>query len=466
MKYTTITAMMISSTMMPVMRFSSHLRAPGARSRFTVGELSTRSMRVSRWAACAFLACCALPALARAAPPNQPTVVHTEPERGRLPAVRIDDTIKSYGSWLDQLAASNRVAGLATAVIVDDRVRYEHTLGWANAQTGEKVQPDTAFRLASLSKAFATALTGMLVREGVLSWDTRLSDVLPFFKLKDAHATAQATVRDILGQRLGLPRNAYDNMLSSGVPYQELARRLDEVDMTCEVGDCYGYQNVAFSLIGDVIYAETGDFFYHLVDKRLFLPLGMTTATYGRDGLESSKSWAHPHYRHGNNWVAFEPNDNFYVPPAAGVNASIRDMEQWLIAQMGGRPMVLPDALLDVLHAPVIATPTERMFSNWRRARVDKASYALGWRVYDYEGETLIFHAGAVQGYRSMIGFFPKYHAGVVVLWNCESNTPAGLMPELLDALLGLPHQDWAELNRPDRPTRKRSSRSARHKRH
>jgi hypothetical protein len=39
-------------------------------------------------------------------------------------------------------------------------------------------------------------------------------------------------------------------------------------------------------------------------------------------------------------------------------------------------------------------------------------------------------------------------------------------MPELLDALLGLPHQDWAELNRPDRPARKHSSRNARHKRH
>ena len=123
-------------------------------------------------------------------------------------------------------------------------------------------------------------------------------------------------MRDILGQRLGLPRNAYDNMLSSGVPYQELARRLDEVDMSCGVGDCYGYQNVAFSLIGDVIYAETGDFFYHLVDKRIFLPLGMNDATYGRDGLESSKSWARPHSRSGNAWVPFEPNDNFYVPPA------------------------------------------------------------------------------------------------------------------------------------------------------
>ena len=386
--------------------------------------------------------------------------MHTGPQLGRLPSARVDDAIKSYNGWLDQVAASDRVAGLATAVILDDKVRYERTLGYADAQTGEKVGPDTVFRLASLSKAFATALTGLLVRDGVLSWDTRLSDVLPFFKLKDAHASQQATVRDILGQRLGLPRNAYDRMLAEGVSYQELVRKLDEVDMTCDVGECYGYQNIAFSLIGDVIYAETGDFFYHLVDKRLFLPLGMTDATYGRDGLESSKSWARPHYRRGNGWEPFEPNDNFYVPPAAGVNASIRDMEQWLIAQMGGRPMVLPAAVLEVLHAPGISTPSERVASPWRRARVSDANYALGWRVYDYAGHTLIFHAGAVQGYRAEIGFFPEYHVGMVVLWNCECAEPAGLMPMVFDKLLGLPEVDWAGLNAPVRAPARRSSRT------
>jgi len=440
------------------MLFSSRLRAHRARFRFAAGELSTRCMRVRACSlgvlVAAFLATCALPVRAADTPPREPEVIHTDPHQARLPAVRIDDTLKSYSGWLDQLAASNRVSGLATAVIVDDRVRFEHTLGYADARTGEKVQPDTAFRLASLSKAFATALTGILVRQGMLSWDTRLSEVLPFFKLKDAHATEQATVRDILGQRLGLPRNAYDNMLSSGVSYQELARRLDEVDMSCGVGDCYGYQNVAFSLIGDVIYAETGDFFYHLVDKQIFLPLGMTDATYGRDGLESSKSWARPHYRGGNAWVPFEPNDNFYVPPAAGVNASVRDMEQWLIAQMGGRPMVLPESLLDVLHAPGIDTPSERFASPWRRERVLSAHYALGWRVYDYAGHTLIFHAGAVQGYRAEIGFFPEYHIGMVVMWNCECAEPAGLMPMVFDKLLGLPEVDWAGLNTPVRAAR------------
>jgi len=293
-------------------------------------------------------------------------------------------------------------------VVVGDKVVFEGTVGYADAATREPVTPTTVFRLASLSKAFATAITGLLVDDGKLDWDTRLIDVLPYFKLKNMQEADQATVSDILGQKIGLPRNTFDNMLEDDIPYQELVRKLDEVDMTCGVGQCYGYQNVAFSMIGDVVLARTGDFFYHLVDKRLFYPLGMTTATYGRAGLESSKNWARPHHASRHGWVPFEPNETYYrVAPAAGVNASLRDMEKWLIAQMGGRPDVLPGTLLDVLHAPGVNTPSELHSSPWRRARLSDAHYALGWRVYRYGGETLIYHAGAVAGYRTMIGFFP-----------------------------------------------------------
>lgn len=416
---------------------------------------------------CAGIACTLWWGVAGAAvrgnpPPPEPTVVHTGSLVRPVPAARVEAAITAYDGWVDKLAAENRTAGLATAIIVDGKVRYERTIGYADANTGARVGPDTVFRLASLSKAFATALTGILVRQGAVNWDTRLSTVLPFFQLRDANASQQATVRDILSQSIGLPHNAYDNLLSEGVPYQELERKLDTVPMTCDPGTCYGYQNIAFSLIGDVVHAETGQFFIQLVDKYLFVPLGMTTASYGLDGLEHSRSWARPHYKHGRAWVAFEPNDHFYVPPAAGVNASIRDMEQWLIAQMGGRPSVLPGVLLDVLHAPVVDTPSERMFSNWRRARVEHASYALGWRVYDYAGRTLIFHAGAVQGYRAMIGFLPDEHIGIVTLWNCEDGTAGGLMPMFFDKLLNLPYEDWAALDQPERAASHK--RSVRHR--
>ncbi len=411
------------------------------------------------------LACSGL-AVASAAqppPPAKPPVVRNAPVVQSLPAVRIHDTLAEYNHWLDRLAKRNDVSGLATAVVVDDRVMFERTLGYADARSGELVKPDTVFRLASLSKAFATAMTGLLVRSGRLSWDTRLVDVLPFFKLKDMQAAQQVTVRDIAGQRLGLPRNSYDLKLEDDVPYEELVRELDQIDLACDVGECYSYQNVAFSLLGDVIYARTGDFYYHAVEKRLFMPLGMTTATYGRDALEDSHSWARPHRKTRGGWLSFEPKVNYYrVAPAAGVNASLRDMEQWLMAQMGDRPDVLPSELLEVLHAPGINTPGETRASPWRRARVDHAHYALGWRVYDYAGHTMIFHAGAVEGYRTMIGFLPEYRIGMVMMWNCTSPTPAGLMPMLFDRLLGLPHIDWAGIEKDPAPARHKSKRRRR----
>jgi beta-lactamase class C len=358
---------------------------------------------------------------------------------------------RQFDHWLDGLEISGDVSGLAAAIVKDDKVLLERGIGFADWSTHEPVSSDTAFRLASLSKAFATALAGKLVHDGIISWDTKVAGVLPTFTLADVAASQKLTVRDILSHRVGLPHNTYDRMLEADEPYELLVTRLNEVPMACPVGECYGYQNIAFSLIGDVTYAVTGDFFYHQVEKQIFHPLGMDTATYGRDALESTKSWARPHRRAGSGWSPFVPNENYYrVPPAAGVNASVHDMEQWLIAQMGGRPRVLPADVLDQLHTPLVTTQREMVASPWRRGRLLDAQYAIGWRVYDYAGQTLVFHAGAVQGYRAMIAFFPKYRFGAVMLWNCESAVPSGLMPMLLDRYLGLPEVNWAGIDRGD----------------
>ena len=415
-------------------------------------------MRLSAF--CAALTCFVFAGAASAAQPPgthgnpvppEPTVVHTGTGQTTLPAARVDAALEDYDHWLDQLAASNRTAGLATAVVINDKVRYERTLGYADSNTGAKVEPNTVFRLASLSKAFATAMAALMVKDGVISWDTKIANVLPTFQLADVNASQKVTVADILSHRVGLPHNTYDRMLEADEPYELLVTRLAEVPMACPVGDCYGYQNIAFSLIGDVTYAVTGDFFYHEVETHIFHPLGMETATYGRDALESTKSWARPHRRAGRGWIPFTPNEAYYhVPPAAGVNASIRDMEQWLIAQMGGRPDVLSPAVLEELHTPLVATDRERSSTPWRRGRLLNAEYALGWRVYDYAGQTLIFHAGAVQGYRAMIAFLPKYRFGAVMLWNCESAAPSGLMPMLMDRYLGLPEVNWAGIDKSD----------------
>jgi beta-lactamase class C len=177
----------------------------------------------------------------------------------------------------------------------------------------------------------------------------------------------------------------------------------------------------------------------------------MRDASYGLDGLLASPRWARPHVRARSGWVALTPKPNYYqLLPAAGINASISDLAQWLIAHGGHRPDVLPAPLLDVLHAPRVTTPSEIRGSSWRRARLESASYALGWRDYQYAGHPVVFHGGAVQGYRGLMALLPEQDLGVAILWNSESSLPSGLLPTILDSALGLDEGHWLDQDTQD----------------
>ena len=74
---------------------------------------------------------------------------------------------------------------------------------------------------------------------------------------------------------------------------------------------------------------------------------------------------------------------------------------------------------------------------------LNNAYYGLGFRVFNYSGHTMVFHGGAVQGYRGLIAMLPAEDVGMVVLWNSESAAPSGLLPSLMDRVLGLPTKNW-----------------------
>ncbi|WP_256646307.1 serine hydrolase domain-containing protein [Thermomonas paludicola] len=361
-----------------------------------------------------------------------------------VPASALD--VARFEAIASALVANGRIPGLAMAIVKNGKILSARGYGITDVNQPQPVDAHTVFRLASLSKSFAATMTGILVNDGVLRWDSHLTDYVPSFQLATPDATSQVTVADILSHRTGLTRNAFDRDLEGDVDYHSLTQRMANAPMACAPGQCYAYQNVAFSLIGDIVFATTGKFYSESVASRIFKPLGMHDASYGLEGIEASASWAKPHVRGRGGWVSLMPKPNYYrVAPAAGVNASISDMAQWLIAHSGHRPDVLPAPLLATLHAPLIDTPSEIRGSSWRRGRLTSASYALGWRDYNYAGHNVIFHGGAVQGYRGMMALLPEQDMGVVILWNSESPLPSGLMPTILDAALGLPDGKWLD---------------------
>jgi beta-lactamase class C len=378
------------------------------------------------------------PALVAATANVAQPVISSKP----LPPLPAAFDIAQFESLAQSLVADQRVPGMAMAIVRNGQVLSLRGYGVADVDSGDPIGAHTVFRLASLSKAFAGTVTGLLVNKGEVRWDSHLTDYMPSLQLSRPGAAQELTVADVLSHRVGLTRNAYDRDLEADSDYPTLVQKLAYAPMTCEPGQCYAYQNVAFSLIGEVVRTATGQSYGDAVSRLVFKPLGMRDASVGLDGIEASPHWARPHVHGRGGWVSLLPKPAYYrVAPAAGVNASISDMAQWLIAQTGHRPDVLPASLLATLHAPVIETPTELRGSSWRRERLEDAGYAIGWRVYNYAGHQVVFHGGAVQGYRGVVAMVPESDLGIAILWNSESSLPSGLLPTMLDSALGLsPH--------------------------
>ncbi len=359
--------------------------------------------------------------------------------RQRIDYARLDSRLK-------RLVQKPTMVGMAVGVVENGRITFLSGYGETLEGSGEKVSADTVFRWASVSKGVAGTMVAKLADQGKIRLDAPVVNYAPGLKLP-AGNEYRASVADVLSHRLGLYRNALDNKLEEGQSPQVLRAELASLNAICPPDTCWSYQNIAFDAASDMVARATGTTYQEAVRQQLFGPLGMTSASMTRDGLVSARSWARPHTVGRRPLEVLEPY--YRVPAAGGVNSNIKDMSLWMIAQMGGMPAVLDQALLEKVHAPLVKTPGERRRLRKFLERVGDAQYGLGWRSYDYAGRRIVGHRGGVNGYRALIMFDPALKSGVVALWNSNTSQPGGLEFEVMDMLHGLEFRDWMELDKP-----------------
>jgi beta-lactamase class C len=381
---------------------------------------------------------CARPVktLPAAATPATPVALPLTPQdwRGAIDYRALD-------ARLQAMMTDPSMEGLAIAVVENGRLAFVRGYGLTTPEDGEKIDADTIFRWASLSKTVASTLSADLARGGTFS----LSDPLGKFNTSlrlpgDAQNTL--TVEQLLSQRTGLPKNAYDGWLEGGRDPREIRQSLAAVPLLCPPGTCHSYQNIAYDTIREVVETATHKPYAEEARQRLFLPLGMTSTTIGLEGIRGAKHWARPS-RQGRAVPLVEAY--YRIPAAAGVNSNIVDLSRWMQAQMGLAPAVLPAPVLDDIQRPRVNTGHPYGRSPFGRA-LEKAGYGLGMRSFTYKGHRLVGHSGAVTGYRSTMMFDPATKTGVVMLWNSEGSLPFRFQAEVFDRAYGLPFQDWLEL--------------------
>lgn len=333
---------------------------------------------------------------------------------------------ESFDCWWESNFESNGSPGMAVAILKEGEVVFKRTYGVTRVKSNIQVDGHTAFRMASISKTFAGVLTEILVEKGYLDWEDRVITHVPDFKLKDSITTNSLKVKHLLSHTTGLPRHAYSNLLNEGIPYREILNMLSEVTIFHPPGDTYNYQNVAFSIIGDVLQSVTGKPYGELLKEYIFLPLGMADASTDYETFIRSNNIAYPHQRRYGSFREGKVSANYFdVGPAAGVNASLDDMIKYLRLLTGYHPEIITKSgLLKIFSPQVSVSQREGVVVSWRP--VSKAWYGLGWRGIQKEGQLIIYHGGYVNGYRSEIMTIPEEDLGLVIL----SNAPNSLISD------------------------------------
>jgi beta-lactamase class C len=340
-----------------------------------------------------------------------------------LPMAQLDD----FKQHVETLLAEQNIPGAAYAIVHKDKIVFASGFGVREIGSSAPVDAYTVFRVASVSKTFAGGLASILASRGYFQWDEPVNRYLPDFSFKTRSFNNKLKIEHLLAQSTGVIANAYDNLIEANLSPDRILPHFQKLDPMCNPGQCYGYQNVLFSLIEPIMQQTTSLDYQSLLQQNIFLPLNMPTASVGLEGFLNTENRATPHVKARGQWHPRTVNESYYrFAPAAGINASVIDLGYWLIAQLGYNQEVLNDAHLEQITDKRVRTVRDLRRRLWREHITD-AHYALGWRVYQFGQETLVYHGGWVQGFRAELAYSKERELGLVILLNAESNVIAEL---------------------------------------
>jgi CubicO group peptidase (beta-lactamase class C family) len=349
------------------------------------------------------------------------------------------------------------VPGMAVAVVKDGKVVVAKGYGVRKAGDPARVDADTLFGIGSNTKAFTTAALAMLVDEGKISWDDRVIDHLPAFRMYDPYVTREMRIRDLLTHRSGLGLGAGDLLVFPQTTYtrDEIVERIRHLKPVSSFRSKYDYDNLLYVVAGQIVPAVTGKSWDEFVRERIFAPVGMRSSATSASALTSGGNAAAPHSRVDGAVRAIAPMSLDNAGPAGSINSSAADMARWMIVQLDGGALggVQPGSAGRLFAAArnremwtaQTILPVNDPPPGLEALRTNFAAYALGWGLREYRGRKTVSHTGGLPGYLSQVTLVPELRLGVVVLTNQEEGAAFGAVTlHVLDAYLGAENAvDW-----------------------
>ncbi|MFD0939914.1 serine hydrolase [Pedobacter boryungensis] len=332
-------------------------------------------------------------------------------------------TSKQIDSVAEKTLSTFNVPGIAVAVIKDGKVIHAKGYGVRSIKTNLKVDENTLFGVASNTKAFTAAALGMLIDEKKLTWDTKVIDVIPEFKMYDPYVTSEFTVRDLLTHRSGLGLGAGDLMIwpdSSTVDKKQLIHNLRYLKPVSSFRTKYDYDNLMYIVAGDVVARVSGMTYEDFIESRIIKPLGMSKTAASWYRLKDKSNVIDGHAPYEDKLLPVGLSFGEIANAAGGIYSSVTDMSKWVIAMINGGKY--GDNLDKKLFSPAVArelwTP-QTIIAGGNPSSF--SSYGLGWFLSSVNGKFQATHTGGLSGIVTQVTILPELKLGIIVLTNQQS---------------------------------------------
>jgi CubicO group peptidase (beta-lactamase class C family) len=295
-----------------------------------------------------------------------------------LPAAKIDDYIRAE-------MQSQQVPGVALAVVKDGKVVLARGYGFANVEHQVPVKAETIFQSGSTGKQFTATAVMMLVEEGKLS----LEDKITKYFTDAPESWRDITVRHMLTHTSGMTDYPPDFDMRRDYTEDELFERIKTIPLAFQPGEKWSYSNIAYVMLGILIHKVSGKFYGDFLQERIFKPLGMSTARV------ISEADIIPNRAAGYRLVNGQLKHQSWVSPSLNTTAdgalylTVYDMAKWDAALYTDK--LLKRATLEQMWTPV-------KLNNGKTH-----PYGFGWSLGEVRGHRIIEHGGSWQGFKAQI---------------------------------------------------------------
>jgi CubicO group peptidase (beta-lactamase class C family) len=344
------------------------------------------------------------------------------------------------------------VPGIAVAVVKDGKVIHAKGYGVRSLRTREKVDENTLFGIASNTKAFTAAALGILMDEGKLTWDDKVIDYIPEFRMYNGYVTEEFTIRDLLTHRSGLGLGAGDLMFwpdSSNFTMKDVIHNLRYLKPVSGFRTKYDYDNLLYMVAGEVIERVSGKSWEAFVEERIMKPLQMTRSAGSWQRVPDKANAIDAHAPVDGKVQVIRRDSIRFGFSAGGINSSVADMSKWVIAQLnkGKYGDNLSQQLFsETVHSdmwspqtilPVSPTPQPPYNTHF-------AAYGLGWGLSDVKGVKQVSHTGGLAGMVTQVTLLPELRLGIIVFTNQQVGAAfSAITNTIKDSYLGIPVSNW-----------------------